>query len=99
MVTKRTSLFLMANLGSEVSQIFSYVNKGQPELAKSPAMRAQKIIDEMLTLTDVKGREGELEIIKEIMEDVLKRTGKYNLKQSDLDEYFLPFAVRLMSLR
>lgn len=93
----RTTLFLMANLGSEVSQIFSHVDKRKLDLASGPVERARKIIEEIKSREDVKGREAEVRILEEIVDDALDGTSKYAVKQSDVDEYFLPFAMRLMS--
>jgi len=48
MNTTRTSLFLMANLGSEVSQIFSAKAKGNTNLFSSAMERAKAILTQKI---------------------------------------------------
>lgn len=98
MNTNRTPLFLMANLGSEMSQIFSYMEKGELKMAQSARSRANIIITELLAHSDMKGRTGEVEILSEIIEDVFASNRRYKVKKSEIEEYFMPFALRLMSV-
>ena len=95
---RRTTLFLMANLGSEMSQIFSFAERGRLDLALGPAERARKIIEEIKSHKDIKGREQEVEILAKIIENILENKKDYNLNQGDMDEYFTPYALRLMTI-
>ncbi|MDO8664961.1 MAG: hypothetical protein Q7K44_05485 [Candidatus Liptonbacteria bacterium] len=94
----RTPLFLMANLGSDMSQLFSYVDKGELKLLESAALRARKIIDELLIHPDMEGRTGEIEILKDIIEDIFAEKRRFAVKKTEIEEYFMPFALRLMSV-
>ena len=98
MKTDRMSLFLMANLGSEVSQIFSYMEKGELKMAQSARSRANVIIAELLAHPDMKDRTGEVEILSEIIEDVFASSRHFEVKKSEIEAYFMPFAMRLMSV-
>lgn len=95
--TARTSLFLMANLGSEVSQIFSHAEKGDWKMAELSASRAVKIIDELLKHSEMRGRTGEIDILKEVIEDAFSQRRRFKVKKSEIDEYFMPFALRFMN--
>lgn len=96
MDTARTPLFFTANLGSEVSQIFSHVEKGEFKMAESSATRAVKIIDELLKHSEMRGRTGEIEILKEVIKDAFSQRRRFKVKKSEIDEYFMPFALRFL---
>ena len=98
MNTTRTTLFLMANLGSEVSQIFSYAEKGELKLAESARLRADRIIKELLAHPEMKGRTGEIEILKSVIEDLFARERQFAVNKTEIEEYFMPFALRLMAV-
>lgn len=96
MNTARTPLFYMANLGSEISRaLLEYENKDFEKM-KSSISRAEKIIAEIEKFPEMKGRTGELEILKSIIEDLNQR--KFELNKTQFLSYFSPFAARLMSL-
>ena len=57
---ERTPLFLMANLGSEVSQLFLHLEKGERERSMSVTVRAQKIIEELLAHPELRGKTKEV---------------------------------------
>lgn len=98
MNTARTPLFLMANLGSEVSQIFSHIEKGDLSSAKSSRSRAERIVRAILLHPSMKNRTGEVEILEEIMEDVFVPHRRFSITKAEIDSYFLPFALRVLSL-
>lgn len=97
MNTVRTPLFLMANLGSEVSQIFSHIEKGDLSSAKSSHSRAERIVRTLLLHPGMKNRTGEVEILEEIMEDVFAPHRRFLITKAEIESYFLPFALRVLS--
>ena len=97
MNTERTSLFLMANLGSEVSQIFSAKEKNNTNLLASAMTRAKGIILELKNLPDTKNNE-EIDILADVINDLGETNPKYQISPEHLKSYFYPFAIRLMSV-
>ncbi|MBI2047586.1 MAG: hypothetical protein HYT27_00445 [Parcubacteria group bacterium] len=94
MKAKRTSTFLMANLGSEMSQLFSYTESGEWDMAQRAAERAEKIIAQLFEHRDLKGRTGEIEILREIIHDIISHERRFIVKKSEIEDYFLPLALR-----
>lgn len=95
--SERSPLFLMANLGSEVSQIFSHIEKGDLPSAKSSRSRAERIVRMLLLHPGMKNRTGEVEILEEIMEDVFVPHRRFLITKVEIESYFLPFALRILS--
>lgn len=93
----RTPMFLMANLGSDVSQIFMHLEKGEGLLATSAAGRARNIIVELLAHPDLKGRTGEIEVLQTIINDALAPRRFLDVNRDELEEYFMPFALRVLN--
>ncbi|OGZ04176.1 MAG: hypothetical protein A2648_01155 [Candidatus Lloydbacteria bacterium RIFCSPHIGHO2_01_FULL_41_20] len=98
MKTERTTLFLMANLGSEMSRLFSFKERGENELAKSSAERAIKIIDSIVAKPNIGGGKSEAEILRSIVSDMISALPNYSIGEKELNSYFMPFAIRAMSL-
>lgn len=96
MNTTRTSLFYMANLGSEVAHALLEYEKKDFEQMRNSVIRAKNIIAKIEEFPEMKGRVGEVEILKSIIEDLNKK--KFELNKDQLLNYFSPFAIRLMSL-
>lgn len=96
MNTTRTSLFYMANLGGEVSRALLEYEKEDFEKMRNSIIRAKNIIIKIEEFPEMKGRTGELEILKSIIEDLNQK--KFELNKDQLLGYFFPFAMRLMSL-
>lgn len=94
MNSSRTSAFLMANLGSEMSQLFSHAEQGEWKLAQLAADRAEKIINELLSHQSLKGRTEEVEILRRIIHDVFLKKRQLEIVKADIEEYFFPFALR-----
>jgi len=94
---ERTATFLMANLGSDMSQLFSHIDNGELEKAKSPRERANRIIDELLNHPELKGRSGEVEILKKIIQDVFSEKRELKVEKEEIEDYFMPFALRALS--
>jgi len=94
MNTARTSLFYMANLGSEVSRALLEYEKEDFERMRNSIIRAKDIIKKIEEFPEMKGRTGELEILKSIIEDLNHK--KFELDKNQFLNYFSPFAMRLM---
>ena len=96
MNTTRTPLFYMANLGSEMSRVISEYEKKDFQKMQNSILRAENIIKKIKEFPEMKGRTGELEILKSIIEDLNQK--KFELNKDQFLSYFSPFAIRLMSL-
>lgn len=94
MNTIRTPLFYMANLGSEVYQILLEYQKKDFAKMRNSIIRAKNIIEKIEEFPEMKGRTGELEILKSIIEDLNEKNFEMNKEQ--LINYFIPFATRLI---
>ena len=95
MNTNRTTLFYMANLGSEVSRAILEYEKQDFEKMHNSITRSMDIIIKIEEFPEMKGRTGELEILKSIIDDLNNK--KFELKKDQLLNYFTPFAIKLMS--
>jgi hypothetical protein len=96
MNTDRTPLFYMANLGSEVSRALLEFQKKDFEKMRNSIVRAKEIITKIEEFEEMKGRTGELKILKVIIEDLNQK--KFELNKDQLLDYFSPFAMRQMAL-
>ena len=97
MKTERNSLFLMANLGSEVSKIFSAKADSDLEMLEMSTTKAKSIISELRQLPDIKNN-AEIDILADVINDLGKTNPKYQISPENLKSYFTPFALRLMSV-
>jgi len=97
MNTVRTPLFYMANLGSEVSRALLEYQKEDFEKMHNSIIRAKGIMEKIEEFPEMKGRTGELEILRSIIEDLNQR--KLEINKEQLVNYFTPFATRLMSVK
>lgn len=91
-----TSLFLMANLGSEMTRLFSAKEKNDIEKLRGATLRAQGIISQIEIFPEMKDRMGEIDKIKYIVEDCNKSLSVLNIRKKDIESYFLPFVLNLM---
>lgn len=87
----------MANLGSEVSRMFSYGEKGEKELAEKSFGRAKSTILRMFSLPEAQARKGELEMMADVLDDYQREKPKYRVKKETFKRYFLPFAQRILN--
>ncbi len=94
---KKNAQFYMANLGSEVQRIFRWKKLGDEKETKSAVERALKIIETLLSLPEVKGREGEVFILKDIISDYALPERKFKISENHLTSYFMPFALNVIS--
>lgn len=92
----RTPLFYMANLGSEVSRIFLEYEKKDFEKMRHSISRAESILKKIEKFPEMKGRTGELDILRSIIDNLNQK--KLEINKEHLINYFTPFAARLMSM-
>ena len=94
---ERTSLFLMANLGSEVTGIFSAKEKGDSLMLNMAMERAKLILKKLKSLPDTKNNK-EIDILADVIDDLGRVNPKYQIVPEHLESYFYPFAMRLMRM-
>lgn len=94
MNTVRTPLFYMANLGSEISRALLEYEQKDFQKMRNSILRAEDIIVKIKEFSEMKGRTGELEILKSVIEDLNNK--KFELNKDQLLDYFSLFAARLI---
>ncbi|MBU6390302.1 hypothetical protein KGQ31_02005 [Patescibacteria group bacterium] len=87
----------MANLGSEVAGMYSAIEQSDPEKLHSCHSRAKKIVNEFRRLEQRPAALAEMAKLEEIIDDLAAPERKLDVPKADLESYFLPFALRLMS--
>ena len=97
MNTRRTPLFLMANLGSEVSKLYLFIEKKETKMAHETLLCATRIIDEIRQFPEMKTRAQELELLSCALRDTVKEKPILKITPTHLKAYFHPFVSRLMS--
>ena len=97
MITNRNSLFLISNLGSEVTKIFSAKKSGNVKMLEVARDKAKSIIRQLKDLPDTKNNL-EIDILSDVIEDITSKEQKYDINPEHLESYFYPFAVRLMQM-
>ena len=95
--TERSPLFLMANLGSEVSKIISAKEKGDYEILKIAKEKAKSIIAKLKILPETK-ENMEINILNDVILDLCGNYQKYQISNQNIKSYFNPFIIRLMQV-
>lgn len=95
--TKRTSLFLMANLGAEVSRIISAKERGDTVMMQGAFERAKSMLNEIKGLPDIQPRIVEIEMLSEAISSLAYPVSGLHIAPRDIKSYFTPFTLRLMS--
>ena len=92
---KLTGAQQMANIGSELNRAFSWRQRGDKKNEEAAVWRVLELID--LTLADEKwkGRTKELRRLREVCCDRFFDKNEYNIKPEVLEDYFLPFALKV----
>jgi len=99
MNTARTSLFLMANLGAEVSRIIEAHERGNEDSATRAALlRAENILSKIAYLPDMKTRAQELDALACALRS-FAAGDSHAVSAAHLKSSFMPFALRLMTTR
>lgn len=94
---QRTTLFLMANLGAEVSRLLSFKEKGDHIEAKEALKRAQDILFEIKKLPEMRKRLQEIDILSAVIADILETKPIFHVSPRSIKSYFQPFTSRMIS--
>jgi len=94
----RTPQFYMANLGSEVVGMYSALAKNDLDKCRACHQRAKKIITLWRELETRESARAEMGKLEELVDDLISDAPKYKVSKSDIESYFMPFALRLMSV-
>lgn len=92
----QTSLFLMANLGSEVTRIFSYQDRRDSNMFNLAMEKTKSIFAELKNIPETKDN-GEIDILRDIINDISQNSKKYDVPLEQLQSYFYPFAMKVIS--
>ena len=86
----------LANIGSEVSRVIHWQEAGDKVEKEKALERALELLD--LTLADMHlpARRLELARLREALSDLFLGTREYDIPPESLEDYFLPFALRVM---
>lgn len=99
MIPERTSLFLMANLGAEVSRIIAARDRDDAPAVQTALARAEGILREAMNLPDMRSREQELGALGVAIHSLAQGDAPHAVSPAHLKAYFTPFALRLMARR
>ncbi len=85
----------LANIGSEVSRVIHWQEEGDNIEKEKALERALELLD--LTLADARlgRRTFELTRLREALCDVFLGANEYDIPLESLEDYFLPFALRV----
>lgn len=93
---ERTSLFLMANLGAEVSRVISAKERGDNALMQGALERADLMLDEIKKSPDMQPRVSEIEMLSQAIHSLVHPVSELNIASRNIKSYFMPFAMRMM---
>ena len=97
---EKNATFYMANLGSELLRLFIWREKKDEHNAKASALRCLKIIKDLQQVSSKPGAIKEAHILEDIIKDFMENDLKnYSISKEDLEKYFNPFAMRVMSTK
>ena len=94
---ERTSLFYLANLGSEINRIFTLKEKGLMKGSEEALARATAIIEILEKHPDIKGRTQEIEMLASYLGQSINQE-RIDLSKKEWQAYFTPYATRLFSI-
>lgn len=98
-MNERTSLFLMANLGAEVSRLISAKERGDVVLMQGALKRAEHILAEIKALPDMQPRITEIEMLSSAIHSLAAPVAEFTITTKGIKSYFTPFALRTMATR
>lgn len=96
MTSARTPLFLMANLGAEVSRIISFTDKNERMRIEDALRRAERIIVEIKQFPEMQKRTQEINALSQAIADIASSAPTLAIDPEHLESYFHPFATRLL---
>ena len=92
MKAKRTTIFYIANLGSELSRAVSLAKKKDLEASKSAFERSEAVLEKIMSEGSETAQQ-EMAILKEVIADLKDGGEKFSVTSEDLENYFMPFAL------
>lgn len=96
--TERTSLFLMANLGAEVSRVISAKERGDDALMQGALQRSESMLQEIEKMPDMQERSAELQMLSQAIQSIVNPASELHIASRNIKSYFTPFALRMMSI-
>ena len=99
MNTQRTSVFLMANLGSEVSRILSAKDRNNNLQVRESLERALNILKEIMTISDMKTRIVEMNTLSDLINEMAKPKPIFHVSRKNISSYFIPFVLKAMNVK
>ena len=92
----RSTVFLLANLGSEISRLYAFKNKGQKAMMMASAVRANSIVETLINHPDIGNGKAEVEALQKIINAIVADDG-YIQEEKIVQSYFTPFAHRALA--
>ncbi len=84
-------IFLVANLGSEVTRLLLAKRGGSSERMRAAYARACDIVEELSVNTDAGGK-SESAILRTVLDDLIRPQPLLSINPEALKNYFMPFA-------
>lgn len=88
-------IFLVANLGSEVSRLLRAKSEQDAERMRGAYERACDIVKELQASTN-SGGQAESAILQTILDDLMRSNPVFSISAATLNGYFLPFAHKVL---
>lgn len=66
-------------------------------MAEDSLNRASRIINELMSHPELDGRTEEVEILEDIIYDLFLDQSQFSIEKSEIEEYFIPFALRALA--
>jgi len=98
MNVERSSLFLMANLGSEVSRMISCFEGGEDKEVAGALGRALEILKKIREFPEMGPRGKEFDLLERALKESIKKNSPLSINHAHLKSYFHPFVIRQMQL-
>lgn len=97
MNNERTPAFYLANLGSEVLRLQAALAKNDTELTEGALKRARAIFDTLAHVSLRPAERKEIELLRDVVEDMPKEKHAFSIQPQTLHDYFMPFAKRVLT--
>ncbi len=98
MTTERTPAFLLANLSSEVARLIAAIEKGDEELSAGALKRTRTVFSALLAMPLRSPAQKEIEMLREVIEDLPKAPRRFSVSAELLESYFSPFIHKVLAL-
>ncbi|GEM_PF-800018 len=97
MNTQRTSAFLMANLGSEVTRLISARERNNQAQIGACYKRSLTILKEIFSMPDMHTRVAEINILSDLIHDLANANPMLHVSRKNIVSYFTPFSIRVVN--